>query len=317
MNKKEVDWDISKIEEFKKDYVWMGFDKLEQKYGFSKYILQRQAKFYGVVATVNKKGISRLFSPDQIKEIIAEYNAGKTSSVIGDEKGCSGMEVRRILADNGVPRRTRRYFFDEHYFDVIDSTTKAYFLGFAFANSAVDKNGVSFTQSAKNREILENLKKELKATNPIVEFKSKAGFDHCTLLLMSTTIGKALCRYGLNKRPLGVVFPTLPVEYYAPFLQGYFEGNGSVIQWAFKLTGTRHIVARLQNILMKYCALYPLKREEDPAHPNYTVIGYHGIRQIKRIFKFVYSNSPYNLTWKYLKFKEIINSHVKTESAIA
>lgn len=77
----------------------------------------------------------------------------------------------------------RRYTFNEHYFDVIDSQDKAYWLGFFAADgyNHVSKGYIELRLHNQDREILEKFKVSINASNPIGLYKA----TYCNLSLYS------------------------------------------------------------------------------------------------------------------------------------
>ena len=109
-------------------------------------------------------------SDEQIKRMYLEGNSMQDiAKVAQDTKGL--MALRRKLKELGVDthldqkkyrykisKASRKYSFDEHYFDNIDNEHKAYWLGLLMADgyNHETKTCVSLRLQGQDREILEN-----------------------------------------------------------------------------------------------------------------------------------------------------------------
>lgn len=82
------------------------------------------------------------------QDLIELYvNRQLSTKEIGSMYGVTGKTIRQHLHKNGIKVRqsnvnNRKHFFDETYFDTIDSYNKAYLLGFICADGWVAKNRV-------------------------------------------------------------------------------------------------------------------------------------------------------------------------------
>lgn len=125
----------------------------------------------------------------------------------------------------------RKYKIDEGCFDVLN-TKSAYWLGFFWADGYVNGNRVQVALSAKDKDLLKQLKDFIKSSDrPIREFLSNQKHNVAELRFRSSKILKALSKYKIhiNKRDRG----RLPIslfhpEYRRDFLRGYFDGDGAL-----------------------------------------------------------------------------------------
>ena len=75
---------------------------------------------------------------------------------------CSAEVLRKYLNENNYPKRpqktllsadslkaSRKHHFNEHYFDVIDTEDKAYWLGFWFADGNIQFKKSKYTDGTK------------------------------------------------------------------------------------------------------------------------------------------------------------------------
>jgi hypothetical protein len=136
---------------------------------------------------------------------------------------------------NNMSHHNRKHFFDETYFDVIDTEAKAYWLGFLYADGAnCDKaRNVSLSLTESDAYMLKLLQKELKSDHKIF-VKHGSGFvgkpTHM-LLMHSVYLCDSLSKQGCTPRKsLDLQFPTqaqVPTKLLRHFIRGYFDGDGS------------------------------------------------------------------------------------------
>ena len=171
------------------------------------------------------------------------YNNQNLSTVkIGKEFNCCHKTIARILEKNGIKRvgkGRRKYYFDEHYFDIIDTQNKAYILGFLFAdgNNYSSKGTISISLKEEDKLILEKMRKELKLDKPL-KFQDNSKDNHngyisknsYILNLFSTYLCSTLNNVGMMpNKSLIVKFPTIiPNDLISHFVRGYYDGNGSI-----------------------------------------------------------------------------------------
>ena len=171
---------------------------------------------------------------------------------------CSAEVLRKYLNENNYPKRSqktllsadslkasRKHHFNEHYFDVIDTEDKAYWLGFWFADGNIQfkkskytdgtKGGVAeITLKATDKSHLVKMLRCMDADEdfPIQDKEVKLGgkkYYACRVNLHSID----LC-YGLNnqgcvpKKSLILKPPHIREDLIPHFVRGYFDGDGCV-----------------------------------------------------------------------------------------
>lgn len=131
---------------------------------------------------------------------------------------------------------TRRHFFDQTFFDTIDTEEKAYWLGFLYADGAnCDKGGnVSIGLTQDDAYMLSSLQRSLGSDHKLY-VRCSSGFAgkpiHC-LIICSRYLCASLTRQGCTPRKsLTLQFPTeeqVPRHLVRHFIRGYFDGDGSM-----------------------------------------------------------------------------------------
>lgn len=134
---------------------------------------------------------------------------------------------------------------NDSYFDVIDSSEKAYWLGFIAADGYVIDNDKAGTwelgiELSTTDYLHLNQFKEAIGSDQDVRTRKKRSFLHrgidkvyesCFVRLYSKQLVHSLKKYGIIQNKTNVLsFPNLPSEYIWDYIRGYFDGDGSIFQ---------------------------------------------------------------------------------------
>lgn len=132
---------------------------------------------------------------------------------------------------------------NEHYFDVIDTYSKAYIVGFIAADGSIVKNprsnnySLTITIKYEDKDVLEFIKQEIGNTHKLVEIIRPSSFDrnkiihHIRYAFSSKSIIDALFKLGIapNKSlTMPNIISNIPYKFRDAFIIGYFDGDGSV-----------------------------------------------------------------------------------------
>ena len=122
---------------------------------------------------------------------------------------------------------TKKHSFNEHFFDIIDTPTKAYWLGFIMADGCNTGDEITVELSSKDAEQLYKLKKDLDATQNI-SYRLKKEHKMVLLRLASRYMCLKLSEIGCTPRKsFTLQYPkAVPVSLTKDFVRGYFDGDG-------------------------------------------------------------------------------------------
>ena len=182
----------------------------------------------------------KTFSEKDINMMIDMYNKGSNLNILARKFETHRGKIKNILVDNkcNIREYTGYHNIDVDYFRIIDSGSKAYFLGFIFADGCVFENknkskvtGLSIQIQKRDREIIDNFKKDIKSSHPINILKSdkKEWQDKVGFSLINQEFVRHLCSKGcLPRKSTTCAFPIsfLNEEYYSHFIRGYIDGDG-------------------------------------------------------------------------------------------
>jgi len=128
-----------------------------------------------------------------------------------------------------------------HYFDEINSNSKAYILGFIAADGAIVKQKttttLTITLKYEDKEILEFIKSEIGNSHNLLEINRPCSFDkskmihHIRYSISDKNIYTSLIKHGIDYNKsltMGNLIENIPVEHRNAFVIGYFDGDGSV-----------------------------------------------------------------------------------------
>lgn len=127
-----------------------------------------------------------------------------------------------------IPKESnRKIFFDEYFFQNIDTEEKAYFFGFLSADGFIDKKGktLTITLAEKDVHILEDLSKAIRFSGDIKDSKR----NRKTIYFCSKTLVSSLKEKGItNNKTFTLEFPSLEKDMMRHYLRGYFDGDGYI-----------------------------------------------------------------------------------------
>lgn len=224
------------------------------------------------------------------------------------------------------PKPTRRIFFDESYFETIDSEEKAYWLGFIFADGCILKtdkivsapNRVQIALSEKDLTHLEKLKIATNYSGKIFIRKNSgtysSGYNYCVLQFNSVKMASDLIKLNcVPNKTDKLAFPELRYDLYKHFIRGYFDGDGSIyvnknsLRCTFQITSNPDTLLKIQEILIKECNLNKTKLCEYKRTTIAKDLKYGGHIQVKRIFDYLYTDATIFLERKYDKFAPLLS----------
>lgn len=213
-----------------------------------------------------------------------------------------------------------KYIENEHYFEVIDSSAKAYILGFIAADGSLVKSStgdtyyLTITIRYEDKQVLEFIQEELKSRYKLLEIR-KLSYNkevhHIRLQFSNKFITNDLLKYGIlpNKSlTMTNIINNIPIEYRDAFIIGYFDGDGSISNITnsinnksmnIQIRGTKeflHGICNHLNIPITYIHQYDSIPQLSITHMKYIV----------RFFE-CYKSLQFYYIRKYNKFLQRIN----------
>ena len=125
---------------------------------------------------------------------------------------------------------SRKYFFNEHYFDEIDTKEKAYWLGFMYADGCIYKNTIisCYLKNADTEHLIQFLK-EIEMSEIYLSHSEKTNSDRFTLT--SKIMHDRLVELGFSNNKsydnTPHPFDIIPDMFKKYFILGFWDGDGS------------------------------------------------------------------------------------------
>src|SRR5690625_4230977 len=244
------------------------------------------------------------------EEIIKLYKDGKSTTEIAKLANVSARYIRMILNEYKVAMRPRgswkrKYKVNEHYFKTW-SDNMAYILGFFCADGMVAGNAQLISFSQKEKYILENIKRELNSTHPIIQNKKTGVY----ILNINSKIMKndMMELHGIMpNKAKDLKFPEVPEQYLNHFVRGYFDGDGFVKYEKYFVSmvgGSKQFIKSLQKIIEN--AGFETNFTEHETHYRVYV---SGRKTIKEFSNWLYKDKKLYLARKYGEFQKRSEEH--------
>jgi hypothetical protein len=267
------------------------------------------------------------------------YESGMTQNKIKDATGFGEGRISKVLHELGVEIRSpdeyltskqlakgRKYYLNEDYFESIDTDTKAYWLGFLFADGCVReelrKNGrrkgihIEITLKYEDGYHLVNFAKCLDSSYPVKEKIVKLNNKEIScwkLSIGSVKMGEDLISWGcVPRKSLILEYPKkLKDEYFGAFFRGYMDGDGCVFGYT-KDKKTSHInisVLGTKNFLLttkEKLSLLGVETLDIKATKSKVFVMLFRNGTISNLYDLMYSNAEYFLGRKIDKFRDLL-----------
>lgn len=263
-------------------------------------------------------------SDDTIQEMVALSKQGMGHRKIKEKMQlkCSNTVVLRILreynediSDNQI---YRKYSHDTEFFKWIDTETKAYWLGFLYADGCVHKRTVSIRQSAMDINHLKLFNLHLQNDTPIItESQDSWGVETETSVatLNSIEMCNDLISLGCVERKSSVLtFPTeeqVPSHLLGHFIRGYMDGDGSISRvqggkfYSVGVLGTENMIEGIK----KYLDLEHLTTSQESRSEGVYYINFGGNLQVLEKLNIIYEDATVYLPRKYAVYQELKNKY--------
>lgn len=222
----------------------------------------------------------------------------------------------------------RKHYFDELYFDKIDTEHKAYFLGFLYADGWVSKapaHVVRLLLSEIDAEILEKFKLDIKYTGDIktrtvIRKEDNKEFKYSSLTLRSLYFWTQSQKIGLvPAKTFEIRFPTfLHEDLVRHFVRGYFDGDGCLSGniegrnrdlcrkvFTFSICSNPEFCQDLIILFQKYNIKLNLGKA---ASDRVKIVAGRGNPKVKQIMDFLYHDSTIYLKRKHDKYLELLST---------
>ena len=264
-----------------------------------------------------------IFTEDQQSQIVDMYvNKNMSTVKIGNVFNCGNKVIAKVLEKHNIPRTgvgRRKYSLNEHYFDEIDTSNKAYILGFFYADGCnyIPKQTISMSLQEEDKDILERIRNEIGSERELefIDCSNKHDFGYTyknqyRLNLFSSYMCKVLSEKGMvQNKSLVLEFPDwLDENLYSHFIRGYFDGDGSIhFSDKYKnsiltITSTENFCLKIKNYVENILSINTYIADASSHNGITKVFGISGVNQIKTFLDWLYNDADIYLERKYLKY---------------
>lgn len=206
--------------------------------------------------------------------------------------------------------RPKKYEINEDYFKEINSISKAYILGFIFADGHVDRR-LEFNISKKDLEILNFIKEEMSMTHPI-----KNNGNYCRLSVANKKLCTDLKNLGIpSNKNNSIKIPNIKKKFYSSFLLGFFDGDGHINdkESYLSFSGGENILTEIKNILennLKF-NMNKIRYRYSPDNKNSCSLEIKGTLKVEQIYNYLYKSEHFSLKRKRDKFLLVLKKAEK------
>lgn len=258
-------------------------------------------------------------------EIYERYSSGASLMFLEKEYKINRKILSRELQKLGFSLRNngRKHSLNEKYFSVIDSSEKAYWLGFIAADGGINRTGNNkkynnLTINLNQRDY-EHLEKFLKAVNSDDSIKLFPGVGYgegtiiASISLNSVAMVEDLINLGIvPKKSLVLLPPNINKIYYRDWIRGYIDGDGSISllkngEAQLSVLGTKKVVSFIKDFLSPEKD----KRFYQYGDKNTYELSYGGTASIVNYLHQIYDNATIYLDRKYQKVLEVYSRFEK------
>jgi len=205
----------------------------------------------------------------------------------------------QYLKKNNILIR-KKYEFDRHYFDIINTQQKVYWLGFIAADGGIRNNQLFIQLSQKDYNHIHKFANIFGVPVKLGENYDKRTqkiYKYCRLVISSKDIVEGLKNKFLlqNKQENlnGDIFKVIPKKYLNHFIRGYFDGDGcisinSLKEFSMTFVGTKPFLQSLSDIMIDHLGLNRVKVRE---FRNHASVCWGGNLQLKAVHNWLYNDA--------------------------
>lgn len=265
---------------------------------------------------------------DRVRELLSE---GKSPVEISKILNIKYPTVSGYIRINFPEYKFKPNKGNEHYFDTIDTYSKAYIVGFIAADGCIVKNvsssnySLTITVKYEDKDILEFIKQEIGNSHKLLEIIKPSSFNptktihHIRYAISSMPLINALFKLGITQRKslnMQNIISNIPYKFRDAFIIGYFDGDGSVtIRDGLHLNSNNKLckdyslyiqIRGTREFLSGICKHLNISESHIYQKDSIPALCFANKRDTSRFFK-CYSNLNFFYRRKYDKFLSRIN----------
>jgi hypothetical protein len=262
------------------------------------------------------------FSENKIDKICDLYQQGVSAKSLGIKYSIDKRRVQKWVENKNLLRdksESHRFTeFNKNIFDIINSSEKAYWLGFFYADAynCNKTNTVSVSLQTRDLKHLQKLANFMGLSpNKITYTKNKEGHEYFTLKMYSKHLCKTLNDKGCPQAKSFIIeYPEwLDEKLYVHFIRGLFDGDGSICkretnEWKWSIATTKECGESIQQIILDKLKIIVNLRNISKTNNNTYELESNGNEKVLKLADWLYKDSPeiIRLDRKYEKYLSLI-----------
>jgi hypothetical protein len=257
-----------------------------------------------IIKENNFEMIKEYFHEGKIDHICDLYKSGVSAKSIGLKYSIDKRRVQKWVKERGELRTKaeacRFTYFSENVMDIINTPTKAYWLGFFYADAYNCDITSTVTIALKgDDEIHINKLADFFGLDRGKVFReiTKDGFDVVSIKLYSKHLCEKLKELGCPRAKSFIIkYPEwLDEKLHSHFIRGMVDGDGSLSQtnkeWKFNLVSTKECLDVICEIFVKEIKISFIPDYYSQTNNNTWIISTHGNEKVAKIFTWLYTDS--------------------------
>lgn len=261
-------------------------------------------------------------TPEQDVLIAKMYDEGKSAYQIARDLDLTHTIIYGSLDRTGIERRGkneayRKYHFDEHVFDEIDTPEKAYWIGFLYADGYINRTSLRLNINIEDKSHVEKFNSFLDSDYPILEEDRLCNLNNkmtykALLIVTHHHFAERLLELGISSGREDFNMSEIPQHLYHYWILGYFDGDGCITRR--KNIGYNEYFARvnfsankkdvLEFIVRQFSSFGGIKNKKIQTRKGSFAIDYCGKNICRKIYDYMYEDTTVFLDRKKEKFME-------------
>ena len=205
----------------------------------------------------------RNFSSEELQMIKNMIEENKSTFYIAKQLNVTPKVIKRYLKENNIKIKDcrRKYYFDENYFEVIDTPEKAYWLGFILADgyNNQDRGFLNINLNSIDHHHLEKFVDAIEGDYNMITIRqhSITGNNMSCLCINSRKMSNDLAKLNIlqGKSANEHIPPNIPKILIKDFIRGIIDGDGHINSRRIDIISSIEVLTFIQEYLHETCSI--------------------------------------------------------------
>jgi hypothetical protein len=261
-----------------------------------------------------------MFSTEEVNNII-KLSESISQKEIARLYAVHQPTISTLLRKNGIKTKrgrlnNSRLSLDVDYFKIINTTDKAYWLGFICADGTIKKSNDKVTLASKDFEVIQNFRTAINSGHTIgkntsIDKRTQKIYESWSIQIGNALFVANLINLGVTSKKSDVLnFPNIEEKYYPYFIAGLFDGDGSIFlrgknkdNLGVNLISTKEVLVFIKKYMLENFKVKGIKDWQVSVNKD-NVWKLYFYKDAQKFLDFIYQDSqfPYYLKRKYDKY---------------